>query len=90
MVKECILSEVSAVNHPELFLLLDEGEDFNYLLSMSPEDIILRWLNYHMEEAGESAVTNLSSDLENCEKVGWPILHTRALSNLFPFFKNSI
>jgi len=37
--------------HPELVALLKEGEELHQLLSLSPEAILLRWVNYHLKRA---------------------------------------
>lgn len=47
-------------------LLLSEGEELSALKRLPPEQILLRWLNYHMRAAGHAGptVTNFGSDLQ--------------------------
>ena len=42
------------------------------LLSLLPHEILIRWFNYHMEEAGEPPCTNLTTDLKDCDRVTLP------------------
>lgn len=44
-----LMSKITLNNHPELFRLLEPGEDINDLLKLPPEQILLRWLNYHLK-----------------------------------------
>ena len=38
------------------------------LLALSPEEILLRWFNYHLKEAGSSReVNNFSGDIKDSE-----------------------
>lgn len=39
----------------------------NPLLQMTPENVLLRWVNHHLERFGpESCATNLGSDMSVC------------------------
>ena len=50
---------------PGLARLLMEGETLNDLMALSPEDILLRWFNYHLKEAGHHRrVTNFNEDIK--------------------------
>jgi plastin-1 len=39
------------MNHPELYRLLDEGETLEEFLRLPPDQILLRWFNYHLKAA---------------------------------------
>lgn len=55
-------------NHPYLVRLLREGEQLNDLLKLSPEDLLIRWFNYHLENSGSKRrVKNLSDDVKDGE-----------------------
>lgn len=42
-----------------------EGETINDLMALSPEEILLRWFNYHLEQAGHHRrVHNFSDDIK--------------------------
>lgn len=47
-----------------LIALLREGESLEDLMKLSPEDLLLRWANYHLENAGCNKVNNFSSDIK--------------------------
>ena len=44
------------------------GETLEDLLALSPEEILLRWFNYHLKEAGSTRrVNNFSGDIKDSE-----------------------
>ena len=48
--------------------LLKEGEEYNDLLKLSPEDILIRWFNYHLDKAGHNKkINNLDKDVRDGE-----------------------
>eukprot|EP00939_MAST-03C_sp_MAST-3C-sp1_P004398 g4398.t1 len=54
IVKIQLMSVINLKQHPELVALLKEGEELHQLLSLSPEAILLRWVNYHLRASGSS------------------------------------
>jgi plastin-1 len=63
-----LLSSITLANHPELFRLLEPGETIEDLLKLSPEQILLRWFNYHLKKAGSpKRVNNFSGDIKDSE-----------------------
>ena len=56
----------SVVSQPELTVLLAEDESLASFAFLSSEDLLLRWINYHIRNAGSDLVIN-SYDLEVCE-----------------------
>lgn len=63
-----LLSQISLTEHPELARLLRDGETIQDLLKMGPEEILLRWFNYHLEQAGHPRrVANFSGDIKDSE-----------------------
>uniref|UniRef100_A0A671MRF4 Plastin-2-like n=1 Tax=Sinocyclocheilus anshuiensis TaxID=1608454 RepID=A0A671MRF4_9TELE len=48
-----------------LISLLRDGESLEDLVKLSPEELLLRWANYHLEEAGCSKINNFSSDIKD-------------------------
>jgi len=68
MVKMHLLSDLNLKAHPELLRLLREGESMEDFMKLKPEDILKRWLNYHLEAAeSDKRVDNFSSDVKNSE-----------------------
>jgi len=63
-----LLSSISLSNHPELFRLLEQGEEIGDLLKLSPEQILLRWFNYHLKKANSpKRVKNFAGDIKDSE-----------------------
>lgn len=49
---------------PEIMRLAKEGETLQDLMKLSPETILIRWVNYHLEKAGqERRISNLGNDI---------------------------
>jgi len=68
LVKIQLLNSISLKNHPELIRLLEEGEELADLLKLTPEQLLLRWFNYHLKAAGSSKrVKNFSGDVKDSE-----------------------
>ena len=60
------VSKIDLRDCPELFRLLEDGEELGDLLKLPPEDILIRWINYHLKEAGQDRrVKNLGKDLQD-------------------------
>ena len=52
-----------------MILLFNPGEQFSDLLKLSPEQLLLRWFNYHLQQAGyDKKITNFSEDVKDSEK----------------------
>ena len=47
-----------------LIALLREGESLEDLMKLSPEEFLLQWANYHLENAGCTKITNFSTDIK--------------------------
>ena len=63
-----LFAKISLQNCPNLAVLLQEGETLSDLLALSPEEILLRWFNYHLEQAGHPRrVHNFSGDIKDSE-----------------------
>uniref|UniRef100_A0A669EDR2 Lymphocyte cytosolic protein 1 (L-plastin) n=1 Tax=Oreochromis niloticus TaxID=8128 RepID=A0A669EDR2_ORENI len=48
-----------------LIALLRDGESLEDLMKLSPEELLLRWANYHLEEAGCGKINNFSNDIKD-------------------------
>ena len=69
VVKLVVLSNIQLKHHPELIRLLNPGEQLSDLLKLSPQQLLLRWFNYHLKAAGyEKKITNFSGDVKDSEK----------------------
>lgn len=68
IIKVALMANIDLTHHPELFRLLEEGEDINDLLKLTPEKLLMRWLNYHLKNAGSNRrVKNWGTDLKDSE-----------------------
>lgn len=66
LVKIQLLGRIDLKNHPELIRLLEDGEELADLLRLPPEQILLRWFNYHLKAAGwPKRIANFSSDVKD-------------------------
>lgn len=74
-----LLSEINLAHHPGLVRLLEEGESLDTLQRLSPEQILLRWVNYHLKNAGtDKRIHNFQGDITDSEA------YTYLLSQIAP------
>jgi len=74
-----LLSAINLKNHPYLVRLLENGETLEDLLKLSPEQILIRWVNYHLKAAGSNRkINNFSGDIKDSE------VYTILLNQLAP------
>ena len=53
-------------DQPGLAALLQDDETIEDLMKLSPEQILLRWVNYQLRQSGcERQITNLTSDIKD-------------------------
>merc|ERR1712013_762968 len=65
-VKLQLLGSVNLKSHPELIALVGDGEDMNDLLALPPEELLKRWVNYHLEKQDyDKRITNFSGDVKD-------------------------
>lgn len=68
IIKIGLLQDINLKNHPELVRLLQDGETLQDLLKLPPEQILIRWVNYHMAKAGsQRRIKNFSGDIKDSE-----------------------
>ena len=46
-------------------LLAEEDEDYLDVKNLPPEQLLLRWVNYHLKNAEQNMIRNLGLDLKN-------------------------
>lgn len=59
-----MLTHVHVCAFPALAALLREGETLEDLMKLSPEELLLRWANFHLHNAGWQKINNFSSDIK--------------------------
>ncbi|KIW62922.1 hypothetical protein PV04_09810 [Phialophora macrospora] len=68
VIRRGLLGKIDIKLHPELYRLLEDDETLDQFLRLPPEQILLRWFNYHLKNAGWARrVTNFSGDVKDGE-----------------------
>ena len=63
-----LFNQISLEHCPGLTQLLQDGEKLEELMKLSPEAILLRWVNHHLERAGVNRrCTNFMGDIKDSE-----------------------
>jgi len=63
-----LFNQISLEQCPGLANLLQGGEQLESLMKMSPEAILLRWVNHQLERAGvPTRINNFTQDIKNSE-----------------------
>ncbi|KAL2097220.1 hypothetical protein ACEWY4_006427 [Coilia grayii] len=65
IIKIGLFADIEISRNEALICLLQEGEELDHLLSMSPEELLLRWVNYHLNNAGWQPIRNFSEDIKD-------------------------
>lgn len=65
IIKIGLFADIEISRNEALISLLQEGEELDHLLSMSPEELLLRWVNYHLNAAGWQPISNFSEDIKD-------------------------
>uniref|UniRef100_UPI00358F2CB9 plastin-2-like n=1 Tax=Myxine glutinosa TaxID=7769 RepID=UPI00358F2CB9 len=65
VIKIGLLSHVEISSNEALVALLRDGESLEELMRLSPEELLLRWVNYHLDHAGRPPIHNFSSDIKD-------------------------
>ncbi|XP_058070749.1 fimbrin-5-like isoform X2 [Magnolia sinica] len=68
IIKIQLLADLNLKKTPQLVELVDNSQEVEELLVLSPEKILLRWMNFHLQKAGyKKTVTNFTSDVKDGE-----------------------
>ncbi|XP_040281380.1 plastin-2 [Bufo bufo] len=65
VIKIGLFADIELSRNEALIALLRDGESLEDLMKLSPEELLLRWANYHLENAGCSKIHNFSSDIKD-------------------------
>lgn len=61
-----LLSNIDLHNHPGLAALLLEGESLEEFMKLSPEQILIRWVNYHLARSScNRQIGNFTGDIKD-------------------------
>ncbi|GMN51724.1 hypothetical protein TIFTF001_020885 [Ficus carica] len=65
IIKIQLLADLNLKKTPQLVELVDDSKDVEELMSLPPDKVLLKWMNFHLQKAGyKKTVTNFSSDLK--------------------------
>jgi hypothetical protein len=79
IIKQGLLSKINITEHPELLELGLDQSELEKLSASHPEELLLRWVNFHLRNAGSSRVmTNFTQDVQDSE------IYTTLLNHLAP------
>jgi len=68
IIRRGLLGKIDIKLHPELYRLLEDDETLEQFLRLPPEQILLRWFNYHLKNAKwHRTVNNFSTDVKDGE-----------------------
>ncbi|XP_061090281.1 plastin-3 isoform X1 [Conger conger] len=65
IIKIGLFADIELSRNEALAALLREGETLEDLMKLSPEELLLRWANFHLENAGWTKINNFSSDIKD-------------------------
>ncbi|XP_056395046.1 plastin-3 [Hyla sarda] len=64
IIKIGLFADIELSRNEALAALLRDGETLEELMKLSPEELLLRWVNFHLENAGSQKINNFSSDIK--------------------------
>ncbi|GAA5999509.1 hypothetical protein JCM5350_007310 [Sporobolomyces pararoseus] len=68
IIRRGLLAKIDIKLHPELYRLLEDDETLEQFLRLPPDQILLRWFNYHLKAANwPKRVNNFSKDVADGE-----------------------
>ncbi|KAG1330842.1 fimbrin-2 [Cocos nucifera] len=68
IIKIQLLADVNLKKTPQLVELVDDSKDAEELMSLPPEKILLRWMNFQLKKSSfKRLITNFSSDVKDGE-----------------------
>eukprot|EP00818_Percolomonas_sp_WS_P001171 CAMPEP_0117444530 /NCGR_PEP_ID=MMETSP0759-20121206/5291_1 /TAXON_ID=63605 /ORGANISM="Percolomonas cosmopolitus, Strain WS" /LENGTH=533 /DNA_ID=CAMNT_0005236605 /DNA_START=1823 /DNA_END=3424 /DNA_ORIENTATION=+ len=68
VIKVALLQDINLKACPELVRLLEEGETLEDLLKLPAEQLLIRWVNFHLKAAeSKRRIANFSGDIKDSE-----------------------
>ncbi len=65
LLKPIALKKVKIQDFPQLLRLKQDKEEVEDLLTLGPEDLLIRWFNHHLKNAGHPELANLGDDVKD-------------------------
>ncbi|KAM3612639.1 uncharacterized protein V6R79_011874 [Siganus canaliculatus] len=64
IIKIGLFADIELSRNEAIAALLEEGESLEELMKLSPEELLLRWANFHLKKVGMT-ISNFSSDIKD-------------------------
>ncbi|XP_041846133.1 plastin-2-like isoform X1 [Melanotaenia boesemani] len=64
IIKIGLFADIKLSRNEAIAALLEEGESMEALMKLSPEELLMRWVNFHLKKAGLS-ISNFSGDIKD-------------------------
>ncbi|XP_063794631.1 plastin-3-like [Pseudophryne corroboree] len=81
IIKIGLFADIELSRNEALAALLRDGGTLEDLMKLSPEELLLRWANFHLENAGWQKINNFSSDIKLTD-FGYSVKDSRAYFHL--------
>ncbi|KAM4542824.1 plastin-1-like [Odontesthes bonariensis] len=65
IIKARLFADMKLSKNEGLIWLLKDGEQLDQLFSLSHEELLLRWVNYHLRNAGTKTISNFGDDIKD-------------------------
>ncbi|XP_078734568.1 plastin-3-like [Lampetra fluviatilis] len=65
IIKIGLFADIELTRNEALVALLMDGESLEELMKLSPEELLLRWVNYHLDKAGWQKINNFTTDIQD-------------------------
>ncbi|XP_075720111.1 plastin-1 [Rhinoderma darwinii] len=65
IIKAGLFADIEISKNEALIALLKDGETLEELMKLSPEELLLRWVNYHLTNAQWPNINNFSRDIKD-------------------------
>ncbi|XP_070801089.1 plastin-1 [Pituophis catenifer annectens] len=65
IIKVGLFSDIEISRNEALIGLLSDEEELEQLMKLSPEELLLRWVNYHLNNAGWKKISNFGQDIKD-------------------------
>ncbi|KAE8703921.1 Fimbrin-1 [Hibiscus syriacus] len=63
-----LLADLNLKKTPQLVELVNDSKEVEELMTLGPEKVLLKWMNFHLKKAGyQKQVTNFTTDLKDGE-----------------------
>ena len=69
LVRLLSMKDIDLADCPEIYRLLQDGEELSDLQKLKSEQILIRWMNFHLAKANQEPITNLGRDLADSRKL---------------------